>query len=55
MFDIIKEAEWAITQGYVIEAIKSPPNKATTDMINDLNKLPKTNRIDFDFLALRGR
>lgn len=55
MFDIIKEAEWAIMQGYAIEATKSPPNKATMDMINDLNKLPKTNHIDFDFLALRGR
>lgn len=55
MFDIIKEAEWAIMQGYVIEATKSPPNKTTMDMINDLNKLPKTNHIDFDFLALRGR
>lgn len=42
-------------QGYVIEATKPPPNKATMDMINDLNKLPKTNHIDFDFLALRGR
>lgn len=55
MFDIIKEAERAIMQGYVIEATKSPPNKATMDMIIDLNKLPKTNHIDFDFLALRGR
>lgn len=54
-YDILVKAERAIMQGYAIEATKSPPDKATMDMIIDLNKLPKTNHIDFDFLALRGR
>lgn len=55
MHDIVREAELAVMEGYLMEGIKPSARKAANEILNDFKKLPKANHVDRDYLALRPR
>ncbi|WP_405343544.1 hypothetical protein [Fibrobacter sp.] len=55
MHDIVREAELAVMEGYLMEGIKPSVRKAANEILNDFKKFPKANHVDRDYLALRPR
>lgn len=53
MTDIIKQAELAIMEGYMLEAtnLKFPKS----EFIEEFKTLPKANHVDSDYLALKWK